>query len=354
MFFLNKIVFILNFIAALLLLGSYLSPSSSPEYLWPVSFLGLGYAILLVANIVFAIYWLLQAKLYIFMSVGAIILGFSHTGKYFQLSGRSKNSTDTTVKFLSFNIQNFDELHKGKNPYPAFYEFVKSEAPDILCMQEFNPWVGLPDREGDVSTLAALKIAFGKPFHYASKAKTSTNLIIASKYKIINHKGISFTEKRSTNGAMWADIVIRKDTVRVFNVHFQSFLLNKVTVNVDDKEKAIESSKGIIRSLKTGFQRRVPQVDSVVKEIEASPYPVIVCGDFNDTPMSYTYGELTENLKDAFIECGSGMGSTYSGPYPSFRIDYILHNPKIRSFDYRRGETFGSDHRIIQAELKLH
>lgn len=351
MFFLNKIVLLLNFFVALLLLGSYLSPSSSPEYLWPLSLLGLGYVALLAVNCLFIVYWLIQAKLYIFISLGAIVFGFGHTGKYVQLSGRNKSSDDTTVKIISFNIQNFDELHRGKNPYPDFYSFIESEQPDILCMQEYNPWVGLTDTS---NTFTELKRTFGKPFYYASKGKKSTNIIIASKYKIIKQKGISFSTTKTTNGAMWADIVIKGDTVRVFNVHFQSFLLNKVHVKMDSQDEAIKSSKGIIRSLKKGFQLRKPQVDSIVKELEASPYPIILCGDFNDTPMSYTYGQLTDNLKDAFIECGSGFGSTYEGPYPSFRIDYILHNPKMRSFNYKRGETYGSDHRTIQAELKLH
>lgn len=351
MFFLNKIVLILNFIAALLLLGSYLSPSCNPQYLWPISLLGLGYVALLAANVVFIIYWLIQAKLYLFISLGAIIFGFGHTGKYVQISGRQKNATDTTLKIISFNIQNFDELHRGNNPYPDFFSFIEKEQPDILCMQEYNPWVGMTE---ETSTFDELKKAFGKPFHFASKGKKSTNIIIASKYKIIKQKGIAFSKEKTTNGAMWADIVIKQDTVRVINVHFQSFLLNKVKLNIDDQDKAIESSKGIVRSLKRGFQLRKPQVDSIVKEIEASPYPVILCGDFNDTPMSYTYGLLSDNLKDAFVECGSGVGSTYEGDYPSFRIDYILHHPKIRSYSYKRGNTYGSDHRTIQAELKLH
>lgn len=351
MFFLNKIVLVLNFIAALLLLGSYLSPSSSPQYLWPLSFLGMGYVALIITNVVFILYWLFQAKLYVFISLGAIILGFANTGKYIQLSGRQKRASDSTVKVISFNIQSFDELHKGKNPYTKFYEFLETESPDILCMQEFNQW--MPVKE-TATSLKELKRVFGKQFHIVARNKKSNNLIIVSKHRIIKHKGIDFNGIKNANGAMWADIVFDNDTIRVFNVHFQSFLLNKVKVDMNDKDKAIESSKGIIKSLKNGFKKREPQVDTVLKEMEASPYPIILCGDFNDTPMSYTYGQLTDNLKDAFIESGSGLGSTYSGPYPSFRIDYILHNPKIRSYGYKRGETFGSDHRMIQAELQLH
>lgn len=350
MFLINKIVLVLNVLAALLLLGSYLSPACNPQYLWPISFLGLGYVILLGLNFAFILYWLVQAKLWLFVSLGAIIVGFSHTGKFFQIQGRT-TTADSTLKVMSFNIQNFDERHKGKNPYPEFFEYVKNEKPDILCLQEFNRWVGIGEK---TVALDELKNAIGAKFTYVMRDKNTNDLVIVSRHKIIKHKGIAFTAYKNTNGAMWADIVVNKDTVRVVNVHFQSFLLNQVSLDsLNDGDKAIEKSKSIIKRLRNGFQKRVPQVDTVVRELQASPYPVILCGDFNDTPMSYTYGELTEDLKDAFIECGSGLGSTYTGPYPSFRIDYILHHPKMRSFNYKRGKSYGSDHRVIQAEISL-
>ncbi len=352
MFLINKVVFILNVVAALLLLGSYLSPSSNPQYLWPVSFLGLGYIVLMVVNFIFILYWLVQAKLYLFISLGAIVLGFSHTGKFFQLQGRTKTDSDTTLKIISFNIQNFDERHNGLNPYTEFFEYIKTEQPDIVCIQEFNRWVGITSK---TVALEELQKAMGPKFSYVVRSDTGNDLIIATKYKILGKKGIKFTKYKSTNNAMWADIVVRKDTIRVINVHFQSFLLNKVKLEeLESKGKALESSRNIIKRLRDGFKNRVPQVDTVAREIDASPHPVILCGDFNDTPMSYTYSELTDKLKDSFIECGAGFASTYTGPYPSFRIDYILHNPQMRAFNYKRGKTYGSDHRVIQAEIALH
>lgn len=351
MFIVNKIVFVLNIIAAALLLGSYLSPVISPQTFWPVSFLGLAYIPLLIANVVFVVYWLIQAKLHVFISVGAIVLGFSYIGRYYQISGNTKPADEKTIKVVSFNIQNFDERKRQANPYPEYFTAIGEEKPDIVCMQEFNRWVGINEKN---TSLEELKLAMGKGFNYIERDKVTNSLIIASKHKIIRHKGFTFGKKRTTNGAMWADILIGKDTIRVFNVHFQSFLLNKVKLDsLDTKDKALEGSKSIVRRLRNGFVNRVPQVDSVLMEIENSPYKIILCGDFNDTPLSYTYGKMTKNLRDAFIECGSGLGATYSGPYPSFRIDYILHNPSFKAYNYKRGLSYGSDHKMIQVELAL-
>ncbi len=351
MFILNKVVFVLNIIAAALLLGSYLSPVVSPQTLWPFSLLGLAYIPLLIANVVFVLYWLVQAKLHVFISVGAIVFGFSYIGRYYQISGTTKPADKKTIKVVSFNIQNFDERRKQANPYTAFFTTLDEENPDIVCMQEFNRWVGINSKN---TSLEELKLAIGKGFNYVERDKVTNSLIIASKHKIIRHKGFTFGKKRSPNGAMWADVVMGKDTIRVFNVHFQSFLLNKVKLDsIDTKHEALEGSKNIVRRLRNGFVNRVPQVDSVLMEIENSPYKIVLCGDFNDTPLSYTYGKMTQNLRDAFVECGSGLGATYSGPYPSFRIDYILHTPAFKAYNYKRGLSYGSDHKMIQVELAL-
>lgn len=349
MFLLNKIIFILNLIAALLLLGSYLSPIISPQVFWPVSLLGLAYFVLLMVNVVFIVYWLVQFKLHLFISLGAIIVGFSHIGKYVQLSG-SGESSDKKIKVISFNVQNFDERHTG-NKYSDFFEFIKTESPDVLCMQDFNRWVGIT---AETSTFDELKKAMGGKVYYTFKDEKTSDLLIMSKYPIVKRKGISFSNFRTTNGAVWADINIKGDTVRIFNVHFQSFLISNMKLEgFDESGKAIENSKNIIKRLRNGFQRRVPQVDTILQEVGQTKRKFILCGDFNDTPMSYTYGRMTEKMKDAFIECGSGMGATYTGPYPSFRIDYIMHHPDLSVYSYNRNGTFGSDHRAIEAEINI-
>jgi len=80
---------------------------------------------------------------------------------------------------------------------------------------------------------------------------------------------------------------------------------------------------------------------------------VIVCGDFNDTPVSYAYRKVRGNLKDAFIESGWGTSNTYNGELPSFRIDYILCDHKFTAQNYHRDRVYYSDHFPIQCQIRV-
>ena len=156
------------------------------------------------------------------------------------------------------------------------------------------------------------------------------------------------------------DIKIGKDTIRVFNTHLESvhfgwnsykFIEN---LNNDDvQQDELAGSLMILRQLKKAFVKRATQVELLHDSIEASPYPVIICGDFNDTPYSYTYSILADDLRDSFRESGRGIGKSYNGPFPSFRIDYIFHDAKIESSAYRTIHEKLSDHYPVSCMFKL-
>jgi len=105
--------------------------------------------------------------------------------------------------------------------------------------------------------------------------------------------------------------------------------------------------------LKTAYIKRAEQVDSISAHINNCPHPVIVCGDFNDTPVSYAYRKLTRGLKDAFITTGKGLGNTYLGIFPSFRIDYILHSLDFVPLIFEKVNVELSDHYPIICILDL-
>jgi len=114
--------------------------------------------------------------------------------------------------------------------------------------------------------------------------------------------------------------------------------------NSDKIEKSRSKTKRIFYKFKTAFQKRALQVNIVSEHIKDSPYPVIVCGDFNDTPVSYTYHQISKNLNDAFSETGSGIGRTYANILPAFRIDYILYDDFFDSHNYIIHTIEISDH----------
>jgi endonuclease/exonuclease/phosphatase family metal-dependent hydrolase len=166
--------------------------------------------------------------------------------------------------------------------------------------------------------------------------------------------------KKGGNIFIATDIKIKDDTIRVFNTHLESvrfawkdykFIENLNKEDVEQNE--IEGGITILKRLKKAFQQRANQVRLLKDAMRKSPHPVILCGDFNDTPSSYTYGILSRGIKDAFRESGNGFGKTYTGPFPSFRIDYILHDKSFDSREYRTITEKLSDHYPISCRMSL-
>lgn len=183
-------------------------------------------------------------------------------------------------------------------------------------------------------------------------------MAIFSKYPLINKKVIDFNH-RGSNLCLYADLVAKKDTVRVYNCHLQSIrfgqedykLMNRIGYDIEEEDAS--GLKKILSRLKIAFTKRASQADTVAASIRSSSYPLIFCGDFNDTPSSYSYKTISENLCDAFCESGSGFGSTYVGPFPAFRIDFIFHSPQLKSYDFSTIKQKLSDHYPLVCKLAL-
>jgi endonuclease/exonuclease/phosphatase (EEP) superfamily protein YafD len=189
-------------------------------------------------------------------------------------------------------------------------------------------------------------------------------MVVLSKHKIKRWQPISFGPNTG-NMAMWVDIEIaddaavrKKSRIRIYNLHLQSFRFAKKDYAVMQKQTEqqaidIEGSKGIITRLRLGYQHRAEQVDLVKESMIACDFPKIVCGDFNDIPVSYTYRQLCAGMKDAFGEAGRGIETTYKGSMPSFRIDYILFDNPMRAISYNSISEVPSDHKLIVAYLQI-
>jgi endonuclease/exonuclease/phosphatase family metal-dependent hydrolase len=177
---------------------------------------------------------------------------------------------------------------------------------------------------------------------------------IYSKYPIVNKGYIPF-ESDVNNFCIYADLKIGKDTVRVYDAHLASIRLQREDYAlVQDNQNGEPLEKGgkrIARRLKSGSVRRQEQVHRILLNIKDCRHPKILCGDFNDTPVSYCYETLTNELDDSFLEAGNGIGNTYIGAFPSFRIDYILHSVDFTATDYRTLEGEFSDHHAVTATL---
>lgn len=355
----NKILFLLNIAVAVGLLFSYLGTHISPAVIWPLAFFGLIFTYLLLANIAFILYWVILWNKKVFLSLIVIILGFNHVHHsipVLRLNRETKQTEGNDLRILSYNVRSFNlyEWLNDPNTNKGIFNFIRSEHPDVICLQEFYSSNSLSP-----SSINYLRLFGDHPYkhiEYSSREKNAGHGIATfSKYPIVRKGIIPF--QGSNNMSIYTDILFYEDTIRIFNNHLQSVnfrdnnyrLINRIGKSIDPP--AILEIRSIFSLLKTAYIKRAEQTDMLHAIIKNSPYPVIICGDFNDTPVSYTYRKIKKGLKDAFLTAGKGRGNTYLGRL-SFRIDYILYSPDFEAIEFEKVEANLSDHYPIISVLR--
>ena len=351
--FFNSVAMFCNHVVAIGLLISYFAPFVSPENFWFLAFFGLAYPIFLVFNLLFVIYWGGQLKKRMFYSLIIVLCGWVHIREYAQVNfNTTPDKSKKTVKVMSYNVRLFDlyDWSNNEGTRDKMLELISDESPDILCLQEFSS-SDSSAQFNNLDTLKKIQKTTQAHIEYTStlRKKNHYGVAIFSAFPIVGNGKIIFDDK-SNNICIYSDIKINKDTVRVYNVHLQSIhlgyddykFMDDIMHNKETEE--LEKSKNILKRLKRAFIKRSVQTGLVAGHISESPYPVFVCGDFNDPPASYTYNTISKNLVDAFIESGNGFGRTYAGKFPSFRIDYILHSSIYKAYDFRTIREKLSDH----------
>ncbi len=358
--FIRKTLIIFNIIAALLLIFAYLSAYISPADFAFFAFFGLIYPFLLIINLLFTAFWLVKKNKLFAISALTILLGWSFLSSFFQISFNKKKFTETEqqIKVMSFNVRIFNlwNWSSEKNRANKTYNFIKSSKSGIVCLQEFYS----SNLKGKNAIDSLLKNSSLKNAHISfAKRKNKIyhhGIATFTSYPIIK-KGIVQLENYE-NFCIYTDLKIDSDTIRIYNLHLESIHLGHSdyqaidNINNDTVVDVIKY-RNILKKLRTGYIKRSRQVDIISAHIDNSPYPVIVCGDFNDPPFSYSYHRITRNLIDAFKESGNGIASTYIHKYSTYRIDYILHSPSLKSFNFKRLKVKLSDHYPIQSIFQI-
>ena len=320
----DRILFFVNSVILLLLLISYLAPKIHPDFFWHISLLGILFPFLLILNTLFAVYWIISWRKYFWANIVIIVLGLPYIDntianqkntldqkKFSQLQKNKKHQFDQLINLMSFNVRLFNQNEnidddKIEN---KIVEMIKEKKPNVLCLQEFN-------------LTESTKELFDA-FNY--KKNNDNKLQIFTNYRVIKSGYI-----KSKNICIYKDIVLN-DTIRVYNIHLQS---------------------NWVKTMKSSYQNRVNEALKIKKHINKSPFPVIVCGDFNDTPLSYTYSTLKKGLADSFQESGIGIGNSFVS-IPTLRIDYILHSQKYESYNYKKLKYKFSDHYPISCDILI-
>lgn len=350
----------LNWLAIGLLAGSYLSPYVSPAVFWPLAFLGLIHPALILVNLLFLCLWALLRRKQFIYPAAILLLGWPLNGRELQLRSEHITEPRNTYKFMSWNTKLFDLYNWSKNNETRnrMLELLHFEQPDILCLQEF-----FNEDRGNFRNLDSVKRLLKMPYvhveyTYTRRKDDHWGVATFSRFPVINQGRIVFNN-RSNNICIYSDLLIRRDTVRVYNMHLQSIhfgyddyeFIEKVKAGEDAGDE-VAASRNILRRFKRAYTKRAGQADAIAEHIANCPHPVIVCGDFNDTPVSYTYETISHNLKDAFMVSGSGFGKTYENRSPFPRIDYILHSQVLSSFGFRTLRTQNmSDHYPVVCRL---
>jgi endonuclease/exonuclease/phosphatase family metal-dependent hydrolase len=351
--FFRRFIFTFNIIAVIFLIGSYLSVLISPAEAWMFSLLGLAYPFILIVNILFALFWLFQLKIQATLSVAAIVIGSSFFNQSFQFR-KEPLKPESDIKLVSYNAGLFGYFQSRWHMNELANQINELE-PDVLCIQEF-----LNLRSNNTSTMDSLKKVCGFKYSYFQalkdgRKKGEYGMAIFSQFKILETALVHF-DGLTGNMCFYADLQLDSGVYRFYNVHLQSFKFKKqdykfVTQLPEDNDEKIKQSKGLLKRMKSAYLKRSEQVEKIREHILESTVPYFVMGDFNDPPVSYSYSTLSKGLKDAFVENGFGMGRTYIGMMPNFRIDYILY-PKQFEGSFYKTYKLSSDHSLVATGLK--
>lgn len=350
--FFSKFGFILNLCFGGALFLTYLSVFIPPDKFWPAAFAGLLYPYLLVINLLFVVYYTLRKSKRLLLSLIILFIGYQHLFNFIQLVPNFTSNTNG-LKILTYNVHHFDKDPSKKQPgKPGIIEYLKSTNADIICLQEAQL-----NKAGRLSPAGIRDAIPGIKHYQLAHSISNAGPMTLSKFPILTLGEIRF--EHSANMVLFSDIVIKsKDTIRVYNCHFQSYRISPEDYSITDpgrsgtNEQQLREAKLITKKMILAFSIRASQARTVNAHIKKCPYPVVVCGDFNDTPVSYTYSMAGNKLKDAFSDAGFGLSNTYNGILPSFRIDYILYSQKYSAIYYRCDRINLSDHYPVMAILK--
>lgn len=384
---LNLIAFPATVVLGLLLMVSGFVPSISPATNSWLPLLGLAFPVLFLLMLFTFVYWLMQRKWRSLFALSCLLLNLGPMSLYVQWNDPKDKQKDVdiqeatlekeinvgtqTLKVVSYNAQLFglyqdessvDIVNTEYMPaMDSFLRVLKSQNADVVCLQEVYA------KAGGLKSLARFLKAEAQLDYsqtYTLNNQRPYGMIVLSRYRIKRWQPISFGPNTG-NMAMWVDIEIadedalrKKARIRIYNLHLQSFRFAKKDYAVMQKQTKqqqldIEGSKGIITRLRLGYQHRAEQVNAVKENMIACDFPKVICGDFNDIPVSYTYRQLCAGMKDAFCEAGRGLETTYKGSMPSFRIDYILFDNPMRAIRYNSFSEVPSDHKLIVSELQI-
>jgi endonuclease/exonuclease/phosphatase family metal-dependent hydrolase len=340
----NRVMFVLNIILIVVTFIAYVLPFLAPKIFPLLSVVTLFMPLFFVLNTLFFVYWVVQFKKRMMLSGLVLLIGITFINKFYKFTAKEYPESENDFVVMSYNVRLFNLFKwQDREDIPqSILTFINEKNPDILCIQEFSHSANI-----DLKVYPHRSI-----FMEGNQIKTGQ--AIFSKFPIIEEGKISFPN--STNNVVYADIKKGKDIIRVYNMQLQSIKIspdvNEISENIDVINK--HKSQMMFMRISRAFKQQQQQAEILKEDIKKCDYPVIICGDLNNSAFSYVYRIIKASSKDAFEEAGKGFGQTYQFKYYPARIDYIFadRQMKVKAF-----ETFpdfdNSDHFPIMAKLSF-
>lgn len=340
----NKTMYFFNIVLAILTFLAYVLPFLAPKFFPFLSVLTLILPLFLILNGLYFIFWLLQFKRQIILSGLVLLIGITFINKFYKFSATDLPSEEKDFVVMSYNVRLFN-LFKWipDEDIPSnILTFINEENPDILCIQEYSNSANID-----------LKV-YKHRYIFMQGDKIKTGQAIFSKFPIINDGHLDLPS--SNNSVIFADIKKGKDIIRVYNMHLQSIKIspdvNEMSENIDEVNQ--QKSLVVARRISRAFRKQQQQAEIIKAHKKDCEYPIIICGDMNNSAFSYVYRNIRGTLRDAFEEAGKGFGRTYNFRYYPARIDYIFADEQMQVKSFTTFPDFlNSDHYPIMARLAM-
>jgi len=361
--FIDKVFLWINYCLCAALLISYLAPITDPQKFWPVAFFGLAYPLLLLANVLMIVYWLVRKSTWVLLPVIGIGIGWNillnNIG--FTLPAHASIAPESNnVRVMTYNVHSFKKYGANKDisTKHEILAIIRDAHPDIIGFQEYYT-----RNRGQYDMTDSIKRITGASNCYFEQLESnkgeSLGMAIFSKFPILA-KGIIRLSAipQSGNQCLYIDVQKGGHPFRFYSLHLQSIKFGpqdyKYVDTVSKSGKAdLASTMRLGGKLKRAFLKRSEQVAIVKAHAKQCPYPYIISGDFNDTPSSYAVNQMANGLKNAFREKGFGLGRTYNGNFPNYQIDYVMTDKKFDIENYHITEKKLSDHYPVYVDVVL-